>query len=289
VAVTIETRLQRSKHHVLTRIADTPIGRAPFWHLFIDRVLPAELYEGLRARMLHHKHGTEVQDRLQDNAAFVNRRYSLVQCADPEVVELRAVFADPEVKTALLRSFYAHATRELEQALKIHEEFEFVYTAAGRFQNIHLDIPPKFLSFVFYLPERAVTPAEEERNATVLYDKTLTPCYAAKFRANSVCVFAPHFYTYHGFASTIDRDVLVMFYVSEREQANWARARELDTPPFVSLRDAIESKLQAHPLLEYGSDRTRIAEERAQCLVNAPKGRVMRGEARAPGMLETTM
>src|SRR4026207_2088693 len=68
VAVTIETRLQRSKHHVLTRIADTPIGRAPFWHLFIDRVLPAELYEGLRARMLHHKHGTEVQDRLQDNA-----------------------------------------------------------------------------------------------------------------------------------------------------------------------------------------------------------------------------
>lgn len=287
--ITAAARLERSKQHVLARIAETPIGRAPFWHLFVERVLPPELYDGLHARMLQHKHGPEVQERHQDNAAFVNRRYSLVQCADPEAKELRAIFADAEVKTALLRRFYVHATRELEQSLKIHEEFEFVFTAAGRFQNIHLDIPPKFLSFVFYLPERAVTPAEEERNATVLYDKALHPCYAARFRANSVCVFAPHFYSYHGFSSTIDRDVLVMFYVSEREQENWARARELDAPPFASLREQIESKLRAFPLLEYGTDPARIAAERAACLVDAPKGRVMRGAPRAPGMLETSM
>src|SRR5262249_11748917 len=154
-------------------------------------------------------HGTAVQDRLQDSAAFVNRRHRLFTSENGVTACVRAVFSDPEVKVALLRKFYAVPSRALADTLVIHEEFEYVFTQAERFQTIHLDIPPKFLSFVFYIPTMPMTPEDAAANATVLYDKALEPHHRAQFEANSVCIFAPHFYSYHGFASTRDRDALV--------------------------------------------------------------------------------
>ena len=249
--------------------------------MFIEGVWPAALYDAIQGRMLHHKHGGRLQDRVQDSSQFVNRRYSLAAGGDAEAACIHALFSDAAVKVALLAKFYVEPTVALAESLTIHHEFEFVYTAAGRFQDIHVDIPPKFLSFVFYLPEAPVNARDEELNATILYDRTLAPHHTAKYRANSVCVFAPHFHSYHGFASTIDRNVLVMFYISQAAQSEWAK-RSADEPPYISLKAAIQDKLTAHPLLEYGRDRGRLLEERDRCLVNAPKGRVMRNDQGPP-------
>jgi hypothetical protein len=87
----------------------------------------------------------------------------------------------------------------------------------------------------------------------------------------------PHFYTYHGFCSTIDRDVMVMFYVNRDAMKKWKGLRQddKDTPPFTGLLDAIEGKLRSHPLIEYDGEQ-KIVSERAACRVNAPRGRVVR-------------
>src|SRR5262249_50039908 len=223
-----------------------------------------------------------VEDRVQDSAAFANRRHNLFASADQVAVFVRSVFSDPAVKLALLAKFYAMPSPELAESLVIHEEFEYVFTRARRFQTIHVDIPPKYLSFVFYLPEASMTPEDAADNATILYDKSLRPQHRAPFEANSACVFAPHFSSYHGFASTRDRDVLVMFYVEPRELARYATMREAgldEMAPFTGLLDGIERKLRRHSLIEYGHDAARLVRERATCLVNAPNGRVMRPDA----------
>lgn len=163
-----------------------------------------------------------------------------------------------------------------------HEKFEYIYTQARRFQDIHVDIPPKFLSFVFYIPEHNVSDLEEERNATVFYDKNLVEYYGARYKANSLCIFAPHFYSYHGFSSTIERGVLVMFLVNAKALARWNANKSRDVAPFNTLKDAIEAKLTVYPLIEYGRDPARILAEREACLINAPQGRVMRDDQGKP-------
>jgi hypothetical protein len=270
----------RCRSHVLARIEEAAVGVHPFYHTFIDGIFPTDFYETVRAHMLSFKHSDKVHDRHQDNPAFMNKRYNLAESTDDVVQCIRGIFSDPEVKQALLKKFYISPTRELADALEIHTEFEYTFTKGRRFQNIHVDIPPKFVSFVFYIPEHPVAPEEEERNATILYDKELKPHYAARFRANSVCSFVPHFYSYHGFASTIDRDVLVMFYVNGEYMRKWyqARAQAKDEPPFNVLRDAIEEKLRAYPLKEFEGSEARILAEREACLVNAPLGRILVGE-----------
>jgi hypothetical protein len=267
----------RHRDHVIARVESAAVGFDPFGHSFVEQIFPDDVYQAFRAHMLRCKHGGELLDRKQDNPEFRNKRFNLVDSTEPIVLHLRRLFSDPVVKLAFLKLLYLDPTPELAAALSIHGEFEYFFTQAGRFQNIHVDIPPKYLSFVFYIPEFPASPEEEERNATVLYDRRLTPHYAARFRPNSVCVFAPHFFSYHGFASTIDRDVLVMFYVDRAEAAGW---RELtrsikEAPPFTAILDAIERKLRRHPLIEYGRDEARLQRERAACRINAPQGRVM--------------
>lgn len=269
-------KLEPYRQHVLAKIAQTSVSPVPFSHLFIEDVFPVELYGALHARMLQYKFGENLLERHQDSAQFVNRRHSLVGSGDAETQALRSIFSNSEVRLALLGKFYVDPTADLERSLAIHEEFEFVYTAAGRFQNIHIDIPPKFMSFVFYFPEREPEATEAARNATILYDKQLSPHYRARYQSNSVCIFVPHFYSYHGFASTIDRNALVMFYINQAEQQKWIAARLKDEPPYSGLKNAIQSKLLRFPLLEYGTSEQRILHEREQCLVNAPQGRVMR-------------
>lgn len=269
---------ERCRQHVLSRIRDTAVGTDPFFHAFIDRVFPDDFYAAFRAHMIAAKHGGATQARVQDNPAFTNQRTNLRDCTDPVIDCIRRIFSDPEVKQALATKFYIEPSAQLCDAMSIHlDEFEYFYTKAGRFQNIHVDIPPKFMSFVFYVPELPVTPDDEMRNATILYDKSLAPHYKARFKDNSVCVFIPHYYSYHGFSSTIDRDVLVMFFVNQEELARWRamRQQQEEAPPFTGLLDAIERKLRTYPLIEYGPGDAKILAERAACRVNAPQGRVL--------------
>ena len=267
----------RHRDHVISKIRGAAVNFEPFGHSFIEQIFPDDLYAQIRAHKLRCKHGDELLDRKQDNPAFRNKRFNLADSAEPVVLQMRRLFEDPAIKLELLRLLYLNPSADLADALSIHGEFEYFFTQAGRFQNIHVDIPPKYLSFVFYIPDVPVSPEEEERNATVIYDKDLSPHYAARYRPNSVCVFAPHYYSYHGFASTIDRDVLVMFYVNREALADWRKWTKSmkDEAPFTGILDAIERKLRLHPLIEYGEDPERLLRERAECRINAPQGRIL--------------
>lgn len=262
--------------HVMKQLTETIVGEEPFYHSYIENIFPTEFYDALRENMLSYKHSDKVQDRLQDNKDFVNQRYNLVDSPDLVIQQFHAIFSDPEIKTAILSKYYIEATPDLINGTRIHDEFEYVFCAADRFQNIHVDIPPKVASFVFYIPEREdITEEEEIQNATILYDRDLKPKYGARFRPNSVCSFVSHFYSYHGFASKTERDVLVMFYIHKGEYEHWKKARSNDKPPYTGVLDAIEAKVKRLPLIEYGTDPERIAAERAACQINAPKGRIM--------------
>ena len=268
-----------NKRYLLERIASEVPPERPFRHLFIREFLPAGLYSEVAAYCRDRKANAMHQDRLQDNSAFVNRRYSLVSDVHPAIAMFRRLFSDPDVKQALLSHFYLTPDSCLVDDLSIHSEFEFTFTKAGRHQNIHVDIPPKFLSFVFYLPEEEFSRQDAEQNATLLYDRNLSPVPAAAYEANSACVFAPHFNSYHGFSSTRYRDVLVMFYISQEYLEKWwdMNRAETEQPPYTAIRDLIEAKLRDHTLVEFGRSENRILSERAGCLINAPLGRVMQG------------
>jgi hypothetical protein len=273
-------KFEEYKQYILRMVRSSSVIKEPYYHLYIDGVFPAELYTSLKQRMLEYKYGGKLQDRHQDSKQFINSRYSLVENKELEVLYLRALFSDPDIKRAFLEKFYVDANDELVSGLKIHHEFEFMYTKAGRFQNIHVDIPSKFLSFVFYFPENEVDADTADHNGTVVYDKNLKPHHSAKYTDNSLCIFAPHFYSYHGFSSTIDREVLVMFYIHEVEQAKWQALRRTkeDIAPYTLIKNATEDKLIRYPIFEF-ADEGKIAVEKEACLINAPQGRVMITEA----------
>lgn len=261
--------------HVIERVRDTDVEKNPFFHMYIERIFPDELYKALQARMNEYRVGPDLEERAQDNAAFVNRRFNLRNSEDAEIRYVRTIFEDSRVQTALAEKFYLRPSAMLD-GLRIHEqEFEFVYTEPNRFQNIHIDIPPKFMSFVFYFPKKHVDEEVAGHNGTICYDKNLEPHYGTKYLPNSVGIFVPHFYSYHGFSSTIDRHALVMFYVRDAQTELWKIARKKDNEDFEGIKQCIEDKLLDHPLIEYGEDRDRILEERKACLINAPRGRVM--------------
>lgn len=269
-----ERAFKRLKMHVLTRIRRAEASFQPFGHMFVASVFPAAFYREVRDHLQACKAGANVQARLQDSSEYVNRRFNLVGDESPTTCKLRAIFSDPEVLVALAAKFYLEPVGVAER-LRIHKEFEYMFTAAGRMQNIHTDIPPKFLSLVFYIPQDELSEEEELRNATILYGKDLKPAYKARYRPNSVCVFAPHFYSYHGFATTVERDSLVIFYVDPDLLTQWRKATAGEEAPYEATRSLIEQKLKAHPLIEYGGDQSRIAVEKAECLINAPNGRIM--------------
>lgn len=267
--------------YVVKRIEETPVNYSPFGNLYVERILPAELYDELAGYMQETKDKGLFGPRNQDNPKFSNRKHSLSRSSNPAAVAVRAIFSDPRVKFTLLSKFYSSNLDHLCDAIGIHdEEFEFTFTQANRFQNIHVDIPPKYLSFVFYMPKEQVDADAAKMNGTILYDSNLAPHYAALYQQNSVCIFAPHFNSYHGFSSTIDRDVLVMFYVNRKELQEWrSQKRRLgDDPPFIFIRDVIERKLTHYTLHEFGPGREQVLAARQSCLVNAPNGRVMRQE-----------
>jgi hypothetical protein len=268
------------KEHILRRVEEAVIGITPFNHLFIEGILPDDLYAAVKRKAFHYKQHAQLLPRLQDNKAFTNDRYSLVDNDDIETRYLHGLFSDHEIKHGLLKKFYLEPDSSLARMLRIHEEFEYVYTARDRFQNLHVDIPAKFLSLVFYFPDRKLSEEEQRLNATILYDKDLKPHYQARYSENSVCIFAPHFHTYHGFSTTIDRTALVMFYVdSELIEKHLRIVREAKPARRLeAFKDTVQSKLEAYPLLEYGAGHGRIIAERMQCRVNAPRGRVIRDE-----------
>ena len=272
----IMKKYDQYKQHVLARINASDVGKEPYYHLYIEDIFPDLLHEMIRKRIFYNKYHGSLQTRAQDNRQFVNRRLSLMDNTDLETLYVRRLFSDPEIKQALMSKFYLDPNPNFLDQIEIHEkEFEYMFTETGRFQNIHVDIPAKYLSMVFYFPEEELTEDDQAKNATIFYDKELTPHYKAKYKTNSVGIFAPHYYSYHGFSTTIGRESMVVFYINKVQRERWISEKNDSIPPIELLKNNIQQKLEAFPLIEYGNDKERILFERKQCMINAPQGRVM--------------
>jgi len=176
----------------------------------------------------------------------------------------------------LVEKFYLNNPDELALRLKLHHEFEYTFTPKNSFQRIHVDIPPKYLSLVFYMPDNPLPEEHELRNGTILYDRSLSPVYKAKFLANSVVVFAPNFSSYHGFDTTFDRSAIVMFYVEIDSLKAWRNRQESCKPPFTMIKNHIAWKLERDPQKFLTRTNRSISQEYRDCLINSPLGRVIR-------------
>ena len=274
---------EEQKKYTLESIKKSDILKEPFHHLFIENILSPELYSKIIDKCKYFKNPDIIQNRNQDSSKFMNRRYNFANLNDDVIVLFKQIFEDEDVKQALFSKFFVNTSKFLKN-MKVHtKEFEVVFTEKDRFQNIHVDIPPKFLSLVFYLPEVStpfeLSDTEIANNSTVLYDKSMNPVHSAKYKPNSVCVFAPHFYSYHGFATTIERTAIVLFYIDEKflvehdsKIAEVDRRKRKETD-FKTFKNNILYKLKEFPLIEFKDQN--LEEIMKECKINAPNGRVL--------------
>ena len=269
-------KLDKYKKHVISRIENTEIGRLPFRHIYIEEIFPQDFYNSILQFALEAKNSKKLITRFQDSTLYDNTRYNFTNDNAEIVAELKSIFSDTEVKKSLLKKFYLENINYLANNLSVHEhEFEFTYTKAKRFQNVHLDIPPKYLSFVFYLPDQETNLEDQKNNSTLLYDRYLNPYYHARYKGNSVGIFAQHFYSYHGNSTTIDRNAMVLFYVNQDELDTWNSVKNNETEPYDLFKDYTQNKLERHPLIEYGHSIKKIIAERNDCRINSPRGRYL--------------
>lgn len=265
-------KYEEYKNHVFNTINNSSVDFDPFGHLYIENIFPQELYNIVKDKAYYYKYNKNLKARTQDNKNFVNKKYNLFEDQDIETQYIRNIFSSPEIKNLILNKFFMNVSENLVNDIEIHKEFEYTFTEKNKFQNIHVDIPPKFLSFVFYFPEKELDDNTQKLNSTILYDKNLKPFYKAKFKDNSVCIFAPHLYSYHGFNTTIDRAALVMFYIN-KSFYNFHDEQMKKKSSIETFKNVIVEKLKKYSLIEYKN--LNMNQEYDQCKINAPEGRVL--------------
>jgi len=263
--------------YILNKIESSNVGKEPFYHLYIEDIFPDDFYNKLKSKCTNPD---KIESREQDNKTFVNSRFNFTKYIDydPILSKLNKIFDNKEIKKSILSKFYLNPNFFSE--LQIHkDEFEFVYTGKNKFQNIHTDIPSKFLSFVFYFPNDDDTLSEEEQynNGTIMYDKNMIPFKNAKYKSNSVCIFAQSFHSYHGFHTTIERTALVMFYINkelhEKYEKTIGMVYQSKENRIKAFKNNILHKLTNYPLLEYKNFSLSDAFE--NCKINEEKGRII--------------
>jgi hypothetical protein len=266
------------KDYVLDKIETVDINTYPFYNLYIQDIFPEDFYKRLKDKMLYYKYNETLQNRNWDNPNFMNKKFHLTDVDDWEISQVKEVFDDPDIKGALMKKFYFDT---YSGEITFNQDMQFVFTDGGRFQKIHTDIPAQFISINFYLPEDDLTDQQELDNGTILYDKELNPCKIVRYRGNSVSFFAPHFYSYHGFNTTIkNRNTLLFFYAQkdliERFYDNSKNQNGEQNPD--KFKDVIQWKISKYRLIEYGLDDleflTKIIKEKGDCKVNTLNGRV---------------
>ena len=266
------------KNHVLNKIQTTNINHHPFYNLYIENIFPNDFYQLLKKRMLYYKYNNNLQDRNWDNPNFMNKRFSLKDINDPEINIIREVFDDDDIKVAIMKKFYYNSYLD---EMTLNHDLQFVFTDKNRFQRIHTDIPAQFISVNFYIPEEELNIQEKIDNGTILYDKDLNPCKISKFIPNSVSFIAPHFYSYHGFNTTIEnRNTLLFFYYQKdlikRFYDNSKNQNEEQNPD--KFKDIIQWKISKYRLIEYGSNDldflTKLLKEKSDCKINTLNGRI---------------
>ena len=271
-------KLTQILKHVLGRISQANITEHPFYNLYVSDIFPDDFYQSLKDKMLYFKYNKQLEQRNWDNPAFINRKYSLRSVDDWEISIVKDVFNDEEIKNSLLSKFYFSTYK----CHAIDQDLQFVFTEKDRYQRVHTDIPAQFLSVNFYIPEAAISLEEELDNGTILYDKELNPCKIFRYRDNSMSCFAPHFYSYHGFNTTIDnRNTMLFFYAREdlfKRFYDNRRHNENGEQDVEKFKDVVQWKMSQHRLKEYGVDDmlflTKLLKEKADCKINTLNGRI---------------
>lgn len=263
--------------YILNKIESSSVGKEPFYHLYIENIFPDDFYNKLKNKCLNPN---KIETREQDNKNFINSRFNFTNYIhkDPILSKLNTIFENYDIKKSLLSKFYINPNFYSE--IEIHkDEFEFVYTDKNKFQNIHTDIPSKFLSFVFYFPkdDNIISEDDQYNNGTIMYDNNMTPFKNAKYKPNSVCIFAQSFHSYHGFNTTIERTALVMFYINKELHEKYEKSINMvyqsKENRIRAFKTNILHKLTYYPLLEYQN--LSLENEFENCKINQEKGRII--------------
>ena len=236
--------------HVKNKIKNSDIIKNPYYHLFITDIFTNNFYNLLKKRMIHYKYNCTLEDRNWDNDNFINKKYHLTNNNDYEIEIINKIFSNVDIQYELFKKFYVNP-EECDNIIFMHD-FQFVFTDNNRFQNIHTDIPSQYLSLIFYLPESTLTPQDEIDNGTIMYDKNLNICKDTRFIDNSLCCFAPHLYSYHGFNTTIENRNTMLFFYSQKEMHelfyyNVTHDKNMDPENF---KNEFEEKLKKYKFQE---------------------------------------
>jgi hypothetical protein len=242
--------------HVLNRIKSIEVSKYPFYNLYIENIFPEDFYEKLKKIMLYHKYNSPLEKRNWDNPDFINKKISLKNVEDDIIDIVKVIFDDLEIKRSFIEKFYINPN--FIDEIVFENDLQFVFTEKNRFQKIHTDIPAQFLSVVFYLPEDDnINEYDELNNGTILYDKNLKPIKLSKFKGNSVSCFAPHFYSYHGFDTTINNRNTMQFFYAQKDLIKrfYDNSKNQNGEQNVELfKNVIQWKITKYRLLEYGKD-----------------------------------
>jgi hypothetical protein len=267
------------KMHVLNRIKSTEISTYPFYNVYIENIFPEVFYEKLKKRMLYYKYNSELEGRNWDNPDFMNKKMSLNNIDDEIIDTVKFIFDDSDIKKSFVEKFYINP--DFIDEIVFKHDLQFVFTEKNRFQKIHTDIPAQFVSVVFYLPEEDICECDELNNGTILYDKDLKPIKVSKFIGNSVSCFAPHFYSYHGFNTTINNRNTMLFFYAQKDLIKrfYDNSKNQNGEQNVDLfKNVIQWKITKYRLIEYGKDDmcflTKLLTEKNNCKIDTINGRI---------------
>ena len=273
-------RKENIKMHVLNQIKCSKINTHPFYNMYIENIFPVTFYEKLKKQMLYYKYNSELENRNWDNPDFMNKKISLKNLEDDEINIVKYIFEDSEIKKSIVEKFYI--TPNFIDEIVFKHDLQFVFTEKNKFQKIHTDIPAQFVSVVFYLPEDDdISECDKLNNGTILYDRDLNPVKVSKFLGNSVSFFAPHFYSYHGFNTTINNRNTMLFFYAQKDLIKrfYENSKNQNGEQNVDFfKNVIQWKISKYRLIEYGKDDmdflTKLLNEKNNCKIDTLNGRI---------------
>ena len=268
------------KMHVLKRIKSTEINTYPFYNVYIENIFPETFYEKLKNLMIYYKYNSKLENRNWDNPDFMNKKISLNNVEDYEINIVKYIFEDSEIKKSIMEKFYL--TPNFIDEIVFKHDLQFVFTEKNKFQKIHTDIPAQFVSVVFYIPEDDdISECDKLNNGTILYDRDLNPVKVSKFKGNSVSFFAPHFYSYNGFNTTINNRNTMLFFYAQKDLIKrfYDNSKNQNGEQNVELfKNVIQWKISKYRLIEYGKDDmnflTKLLTEKEYCKIDTLNGRI---------------
>ena len=268
------------KMHVLKRINSTEINTYPFYNVYIENIFPETFYEKLKNLMIYYKYNSKLENRNWDNPDFMNKKIILNNVENYEINIVKYIFEDSEIKKSIMEKFYL--TPNFIDEIVFKHDLQFVFTEKNKFQKIHTDIPAQFVSVVFYIPEDVdISECDKLNNGTILYDRDLNPVKVSKFKGNSVSFFAPHFYSYHGFNTTINNRNTMLFFYAQKDLIKrfYDNSKNQNGEQNVELfKNVIQWKISKYRLIEYGKDDmnflTKLLSEKENCKIDTLNGRI---------------